>query len=485
MKRIVFALALLLTLVAPSWAASPSVAARATSADNSNDTTNVVSYPSGSNTVGDTIVAIINISATIIAPPLPVFPSGWFVVNNFVCSGASGCWFYMAIRVADGTEGSTFTFTTTPTATSSHVTFRVTGAAGVASANAIDNGTLSNPNPLGASSVYGSVDLLSIAFATTNLNNCAGATAPTNYSNVQISGTTGGAVQVVTAERSLTASSEDPGTFGCDGSMDWVAGTLLIYPGVEDAPYGACQGVSTLESTQATNHTINLPTNGHRSGDLFLGFVGISDVPSITLPAGWSTIKTLDCPGNVCRAAAFYRQTDGTETSTMAVTTGTSESGAWFIACLRGHADPAVTPPDASTGVSTTSATMDPDAVTITGGPKDVVAYAVASHNNSTTTFSVSPTGYQSFVQCSTGTQATCRPQFINTLGFADTSSVNPPTSTLSASAALAYFTVAVQEGVTSTTSRRRIISAKREPSWLNWFLAPRAYAAESRMEAR
>lgn len=139
-------------------------------------------------------------------------------------------------KIADGTEGGTTKTWVASTATTAvWQVIRVTSAnASTASEVASTNGDATNANPPSLTPSGGSNDYLWIAVAS---NGATGDTtgftaAPTNYSGLQSNGgSSGGAtVNIATATRQLTASSEDPGAFTPSSNRFWAAATIAIYP---------------------------------------------------------------------------------------------------------------------------------------------------------------------------------------------------------------------------------------------------------------
>ena len=93
--------------------------------------------------------------------------------------------------------------------------------------------TTTTPDPPSITPTGGSKDYLFIAFAgTITTSNNTFTAAPTNYANLNIFNTGAGPNGNVgaTAERQLTASSEDPGTFTLGGSQTWYARTIAVHP---------------------------------------------------------------------------------------------------------------------------------------------------------------------------------------------------------------------------------------------------------------
>jgi hypothetical protein len=129
-------------------------------------------------------------------------------------------------RTATGTDDS-LVVTGTVIEPTTYVIWRITGGGSVSGSSA--TGTTANANPPSHTPPGGSADYLWIAAMSTD-NVTIATAAPTNYSPLtteQHSFGSGASTSV--AERSLTASTEDPGAF-TSVAEEWVAWTLAIAP---------------------------------------------------------------------------------------------------------------------------------------------------------------------------------------------------------------------------------------------------------------
>ncbi len=109
------------------------------------------------------------------------------------------------------------------------VAYRISGADEV-DVTSVTGGSDSSPNPPSHTPVGGSQDYLWIAGAMSSRSSTI-TVAPTNYSNFLATGLVTGSPGLGTAERALTASSEDPGVFTSSVSKDWVTFTIAVHPG--------------------------------------------------------------------------------------------------------------------------------------------------------------------------------------------------------------------------------------------------------------
>jgi len=157
--------------------------------------------------------------------PTITFPDGWtelFQTPNYINCTIGG-WY----RVADGTEESTITVTTSSSEYSAHTSYRITGYAGVPECGNSTGGQSTKPNPPSLTPSWGAMDTL--WFAVTGVeNNYDVSSYPTNYTDGRLDGVV---IRVATCRRELNASSEDPGVFTFSDSVYWVANTVAIGPG--------------------------------------------------------------------------------------------------------------------------------------------------------------------------------------------------------------------------------------------------------------
>lgn len=207
--------------------AFPTVAASNTSVQSSATNSHTISLPSGIQ-AGDLLIIFFTYPISGLANAL----SGWTKLKEYYGSGdVFGTNVYY--RVADGTEGSTVTITTTGNFQSAHASYRITGHGGnpEVSTGATSTGS-TTPDPDSLTPSGGAKDYLWIAHA-----GAPGAVTfsayPTNYGSNQLtirSNTSGNTATVAVATRNLNASSEDPGTFTISGSVRWVALTIAVPP---------------------------------------------------------------------------------------------------------------------------------------------------------------------------------------------------------------------------------------------------------------
>lgn len=176
--------------------------------------------------------------------------------------------------------GDSITVTTSTNQQASAITYRISGAFGIIGSPANGSSTNSNPPNLNA---FLSRDYLWIATRSGDSTTVATA-APSNYANLQTqaaAGTNGASTN--TAERALSASSEDPGAF-TSANEQWASWTLAILPDDGGIQF---RNASVLGNAVRTNSVLPVPV-GTVDGDILI--VGCYNEAPVTPPAGWNQI---------------------------------------------------------------------------------------------------------------------------------------------------------------------------------------------------
>lgn len=211
--------------------AFPTVAARAAGQTSGTATTHhAVPLPSGIQS-GDLLLVFVAFDTKAAYPA--TWPSGWIVLNNlFVELGSPNhSAFTAAVRFADGSEGSTVTVTASAKCLGAYSALRVTGAR--ANTLPAKNGTFLadepiDPPPLTLSTSSGINDYLWIAACGARAQVTG---APQNYDNLNGGFDATTQITCKTAERLLTAQSEDPGPFATSASgIPNVTVTYAVFP---------------------------------------------------------------------------------------------------------------------------------------------------------------------------------------------------------------------------------------------------------------
>ncbi len=200
----------------------PAIAATSTYQNSSAATSNNVTLPSGIQ-AGDLLMLVFRGGSTATAST----PSGWSLLSSIDSTtlGHTYIWY----KTASGSEGATVAITSTNIRVAA-IGYRISGWTGTPE---IATSTTNDPPALSPS--WGTADTLWIAGMTNRISNSSVTAAPANYSNlITIAENGSGATsrsRVSTANRSLTASSDDPGTFTTSGTIDSPeAFTIAIKP---------------------------------------------------------------------------------------------------------------------------------------------------------------------------------------------------------------------------------------------------------------
>jgi hypothetical protein len=207
----------------------PSVGATATGQNDTLLSSHTVNLPTGIASGDRLLVAFTDKD---VAGADPAFPGGWTVERVAVQAGGATLRLTVASRVADGSEGSTITVTTTNTTRQTHISARITGG-GTPEVSAAATGNNGAPDPP-ALTPAAATDALWIAVGGASHSGDYTA-APTNYGSMveSVNATTANTTRSATAMafRDLnTGSAEDPGAFTYDQSTlsEWAALTIAI-----------------------------------------------------------------------------------------------------------------------------------------------------------------------------------------------------------------------------------------------------------------
>jgi len=198
----------------------PAVASTNSSQQAANTTSHTVNLPAGI-AAGNLLFIFFNVTGVTNVNT----PTNWNSLINLPGTGPDGATprtvvFY---KVADGTEGSTVTITTSASKKSQHFTYRITDYSGTPEVSTGATGTTTSPDPDSLTPLGGSKDYLWIAVTAwvMDLGNMALSAYPTNYTDNQLSnktGSTGDHNGMAVATRNNTASSENPGAFTLTGT---------------------------------------------------------------------------------------------------------------------------------------------------------------------------------------------------------------------------------------------------------------------------
>lgn len=228
--------------------ASPSVVGTPTESNVTTDDASpfTVSRPAGVN--GQLTIVIFGVDGN----PTLTWPSGY---NQFFTQArATGFKIVGAWHQEDGTEGTTFDITSSASEKWAAIVYSISGAENPSTqppeATTFDGSTATaNPDPPSITPTGGSKDYLFIAGVVQDGEEADddtwANTPPTSYTPspprqkaTDLFGVAGTNVSLCTAERALTAASDNPGTFNCDQSLTYVAATVAVHPPGPPPPGG-------------------------------------------------------------------------------------------------------------------------------------------------------------------------------------------------------------------------------------------------------
>lgn len=158
----------------------------------------------------------------------------------------------------------------------------------------------------------------------------------------------------------------------------------------------------TAIASATTSHAVNLPTAA-RAGDLLLmHFVSRNGTHSV--PSGWTSLDTGTAEG-LCEASVFYKESAGSESSTVTVTTSSS-----VVSCAQVHRICQWNAVSLTASTTAADTAMDAPNHTPAWGAKDTLWLVLSSAADDEITLTASPPGYSSpdGVASGAGTDAGC-----------------------------------------------------------------------------
>lgn len=260
-----------------SWGQYPVVAATNANSDTGNDTSHSVDLPAGIQS-GDLLLifwADRERTSTVTTP------TGWTVLYSQTHGSDRRAICYY--RIADGTEGSTVTITSSGNLRTAHNTYRISAGTytGIPVAGTPSTGNNEYPNPPNLTSGFGAVPTLWIAAAHAGSNSTY-SYIPDNYTDlVEVS--TGGQTDnddryatMGTVRRTTSAVSENPNTFTISqGSQDWCANTVAIQGAELTSPYTMTSSGTFTVPAGVTSITVEAwGGGGGGAGDASSGNIG-------------------------------------------------------------------------------------------------------------------------------------------------------------------------------------------------------------------
>jgi len=213
---------------------------------------------------------------------------------------------------------------------------------------------------------------------------------------------------------------------------------------------------TTAESavtTAGTSHTVNLPS-GIVSGNLLLIFFSIgSTAATLNSVTDWFELVDVSAARDT---KILYRQADGSEGSTLGLTTSASTKSATIAYRISGAENPATQAPQLSTLATGTSTAPDPGTCTPTGGAKDylwIAQFSLAGEEADDDTWCNSaPADYTGLLQVTAGVAGTnIGVENATAHRQVNAASQNPGTFSVDVSLAWRAYTVAVHPSSTVT----------------------------------
>lgn len=145
------------------------------------------------------------------------------------------------------------------------------------------------------------------------------------------------------------------------------------------------------ELTAVTTHTVTFDTSPS-SGDLLIIRAVVDSNPTVTGPSGFSEIKNAAHSGSAFTTAVWYKESDGTEGTSVTFSTSAGEESRHSVWRITGHEDPGTQAPEIASFDSTAnSTTPDPPSISPTGGSKDYLILAGYGSDTGNQTVSVWP----------------------------------------------------------------------------------------------
>ncbi len=160
---------------------------------------------------------------------------------------------------------------------------------------------------------------------------------------------------------------------------------------------------ATTDGTSAdSTPTINLP-GSIVSGNTLVALFRSAAGGAIGFPAGWTELVDASADGADDQMAVAWRKADGTEGSTIDLTSGNGKFAA-IVWQISGATDPTITAPEISTVATGTDDAPDPSTVTPTGGSKDYLFLWLGGwEGKQTSPPSGNPTNYSGPLGASSG----------------------------------------------------------------------------------
>jgi hypothetical protein len=239
--------------VSKVYAASPSVLSRSTGTANAASITVTLS---GTPANGNLYIIFLQAGSTTTTWTQTAGTTGW---SELYDTNGGSVWYK---QIATNEPNPTFSLSVSEN--SGYSVLQITGhenpstQAPQVSIAAVHNNS-SSPNPPSLTPTGGAKDYLWLAVSGNTDGRRTVNSGPTNYSNLNSFTTSGGpsGASGATAERSINASSEDPGAFTLSGNSPWEARTIAIHPqSASSAPNAPSQDSPTNGATAVSTSPI-------------------------------------------------------------------------------------------------------------------------------------------------------------------------------------------------------------------------------------
>lgn len=164
----------------------------------------------------------------------------------------------------------------------------------------------------------------------------------------------------------------------------------------------ARQGTNVTTAATTWNVNVGSPT----AGTLLIVLVRFASAPGAITFTGYTQIASDDSDATDDTTDVYYRWADGAEGATDVLSPTNSVKGCTISWEIGGAEDPATTAPEISTvAVGTTSAnTADPNSLSVTDGPKDVLYLALMGLDGEGNAPTVAPANYTNLITANSGT---------------------------------------------------------------------------------
>lgn len=205
--------------------------------------------------------------------------------------------------------------------------------------------------------------------------------------------------------------------------------------------------------TDGTTHAVSLPAGTIASGDLLIVHFVVDGNPTLTWPTDWVQTVRAHADGTASRSIVAYKIADGTEGSSINVSSSASEKSchrSWHITGWHG-----TTVPEMDSSVQSAAA-PDPPSLSPSWGAADTLWLALEGHENSGTSITGYPGSYtNTFTQNTTGGAGSAATNVVQ--GCAErqlnTATEDPGAFALDGSRVSATFTLAIRPGAGGGTT--------------------------------